>query len=126
MYQPEYEAMPREELEALQLERLQALLARVYERVPLYRRKFDDAGFDPSSLKSLADLARVPFTVKDDMRSAYPYGMFAAPMRDIVRVHSSSGTTGQITVVGYTRGDIDRWADLMARCLLYTSPSPRD
>jgi len=126
VYQPEYEAMPREELEALQLERLQALLSRVYERVPLYRRKFDDAAFDPSSLESLADLQRVPFTVKDDMRSAYPYGMFAAPMRDIVRVHSSSGTTGQITVVGYTRGDIDRWANLMARTYVSGGTTPDD
>ena len=115
MFQPESEAMPREELAKLQLSRLQGVVKRVYEHVPLYRHKFDEAGFDPSSLTSLADLERVPFTVKDDMRSAYPYGMFAAPMRDIVRVHSSSGTTGQITVVGYTRNDIDEWSNLMAR-----------
>ena len=126
MYQPEYEAMPREELEALQLTRLKSLVARVYERVPLYRRKFDDAAFDPASLESLEDLQRVPFTVKDDMRSAYPYGMFAAPMRDIVRVHSSSGTTGQITVVGYTRGDIERWSDLMARTYVSGGATPDD
>jgi phenylacetate-CoA ligase len=107
--------MPRAELEAVQLERLKSLLVRVYENVPMYRSKYDAAGFDPRSLTSLADLGRVPFTVKDDLRAAYPYGMFAAPLRDIVRVHSSSGTTGQVTVVGYTRGDIDRWADLMAR-----------
>jgi phenylacetate-CoA ligase len=118
--------MPREELEALQLERLRSLLARVYENVPLYRRKFDDAGFDPASLDSLRDLQRIPFTVKDDMRSAYPYGMFAAPMRDIVRVHSSSGTTGQVTVVGYTRGDIDRWSDLMARTYTSAGATPDD
>ena len=115
MFQPESEAMPREELAKLQLSRLQGVVKRVYEHVPLYRHKFDEAGFDPSSLTSLADLERVPFTVKDDMRSAYPFGMFAAPMRDIVRVHSSSGTTGQITVVGYTRNDIDEWSNLMAR-----------
>ena len=115
MFQPQYEAMPRAELESLQLERLKALLVRVYENVPTYREKYDAAGFDPSSVESLEDLARVPFTVKDDLRSAYPYGMFAVPLRDIVRVHSSSGTTGQVSVVGYTRGDIDRWADLMAR-----------
>jgi phenylacetate-CoA ligase len=115
VYQPELEAMPREELAKLQLVRLQNVLQRVYEHVPLYQKKFDDAGFNPESLRTLADLKRVPFTVKDDMRSAYPYGMFAAPMRDIVRVHSSSGTTGQITVVGYTQGDIERWSDLMAR-----------
>lgn len=115
MYQPQYESMPREQLEALQLERLQSLLVRVYENVAHYRRSFDEAGFDPRSVTSLSDLSRVPFTVKDDLRAAYPYGMFAVPLKDIVRVHSSSGTTGQITVVGYTAGDIDRWADLMAR-----------
>ena len=126
VFQPELEAMPREELEKLQLSRLQGVLNRVYEHVPLYRRKFDEAGFDPASVQSLDDLRRVPFTVKDDMRSAYPYGMFAAPMRDIVRVHSSSGTTGQITVVGYTRGDIDRWSDLMARTYASGGVTPDD
>jgi phenylacetate-CoA ligase len=115
MFQPEFEMMDREALERLQLARLRTTLARVYVNVPLYRRKFDEAGFRPEQLETLADLQRVPFTVKDDLRSAYPYGMFAVPLRDIVRVHSSSGTTGQITVVGYTRGDLDRWADLMAR-----------
>jgi phenylacetate-CoA ligase len=115
VYQPELESMSRADLEALQLQRLRSLLLRVYERVPAYRAKFDAAEFDPASVESLADLPRVPFTVKDDLRAAYPYDLFAAPMRDIVRVHSSSGTTGQITVVGYTRGDIDRWAELMAR-----------
>lgn len=117
MFQPEYESMPREELEALQTERLRTLLSRVYADVPTYRDKFDQAGFDPSSVTSLDDIRHVPFTVKDDLRAAYPYGMFAVPLRDIVRVHSSSGTTGQISVVGYTAGDIDRWADLMARTL---------
>jgi phenylacetate-CoA ligase len=126
VYQPELEAMPREELAKLQLVRLQSVLQRVYEHVPLYRRKFDDAGFNPASVRSLDDLQRVPFTVKDDMRSAYPYGMFAAPMRDIVRVHSSSGTTGQITVVGYTQGDIDRWSDLMARTYASGGATPDD
>jgi len=118
--------MPREELAKLQLSRLQRVLKRVYDNVGLYRRKFDDAGFDPASVTSLDDLARVPFTVKDDMRSAYPYGMFAAPMRDIVRVHSSSGTTGQITVVGYTRGDIERWSELMARTYASGGVTPDD
>jgi len=117
VFQPELESMPRESLEALQLARLRTTMARVYVNVPLYRRKFDEAGFRPEQLASLDDLARVPFTVKDDLRSAYPYGMFAVPLRDIVRVHSSSGTTGQISVVGYTRGDIERWGDMMARTL---------
>jgi phenylacetate-CoA ligase len=114
-FQPDLETMPSDQLAQLQLDRLRGTLRRVYERVPLYRAKFDEAGFDPASVTTLDDLARVPFTVKNDLRSAYPYGMFAVPLRDIVRVHSSSGTTGQITVVGYTRGDIDRWSDLMAR-----------
>jgi phenylacetate-CoA ligase len=116
MYQPDLEAMPRAELEQLQLERLRGTLRRVYDNVPLYKEKYDEAGVTPD-IDSLQDLAGFPFTVKDDMRSAYPYGMFAVPLRDIVRVHSSSGTTGQITVVGYTKGDIDRWADLMARTI---------
>ncbi|MDZ4169462.1 MAG: phenylacetate--CoA ligase [Coriobacteriia bacterium] len=107
--------MPRADIEALQLARLKDLLARVNETVPTYRDKFAAAGFDPSTLSTLHDLRRVPFTVKDDLRAAYPYGMFAVPLRDIVRVHSSSGTTGQVTVVGYTKGDIERWSDLMAR-----------
>ena len=126
MYQPELEAMARPQLEALQTERFASLLTRVYDAVPLYRRKFDDAGFDPGSFTSLADVARVPFTFKDDLRSAYPYGMFAVPLREIVRVHSSSGTTGQITVVGYTRGDIERWSDLMARTFASAGVSEDD
>jgi phenylacetate-CoA ligase len=115
VFQPEYETMERGELEKLQLARLRSTLERVYENVPLYRAKYDAAGFRPEQVGTLDDLRRVPFTVKDDLRSAYPYGMFAVPLRDIVRVHSSSGTTGQISVVGYTKGDIDRWSDLMAR-----------
>lgn len=114
MYQPELETMSRPELEALQLERLNALLERVYTNVPTYRAKFDEAGVQPH-VESLAGLADLPFTVKNDLRAAYPYGMFAVPMHEVVRLHSSSGTTGQVTVVGYTAGDLDRWADLMAR-----------
>ena len=116
MFQPEYESMDRARLEAVQLERLNGLLARVYENVPTYRRKFDEAGVAPR-VGSLEEFASFPFTVKDDLRAAYPYGMFAVPMRDIVRLHSSSGTTGQVTVVGYTAGDLDIWADLMARTI---------
>jgi len=117
MFQPELETMSREALESLQLARLRTQLARVYVNVPLYRRKFDEAGFRPEQLQTLSDLSRVPFTVKDDLREAYPFDMFAVPMRDIVRVHSSSGTTGQVSVVGYTRGDVERWSELMARTL---------
>jgi len=117
MFQPELETMSRQAIEELQLTRLRTQLARVYVNVPLYRRKFDEAGFRPEQLETLADLARVPFTVKDDLREAYPFDMFAVPLRDIVRVHSSSGTTGQVSVVGYTHGDVERWSDLMARTL---------
>jgi phenylacetate-CoA ligase len=117
MFQPELETMPREALAALQLARLRTQLARVHVNVPIYRRKFDEAGFRPEQLETLDDLRRVPFTVKDDLREAYPFDMFAVPLRDIVRVHSSSGTTGQVSVVGYTRGDVERWSDLMARTL---------
>jgi len=126
VYQPELEAMPRPALEALQLDRLKTLLTRAYNNVETYRRKFDDAGFDPASVQSLDDLARVPFTVKDDLRAAYPYGMFAVPLSDIVRVHSSSGTTGQVSVVGYTSGDIDRWSDLMARTFACSGATNED
>ncbi|MRS12449.1 MAG: phenylacetate--CoA ligase [Actinobacteria bacterium] len=108
--------MVRAELDSLQLERLNALLERAYANVPTYREKFDSAGTRPH-VDDLAGLAGLPFTVKDDLRAAYPYGMFAVPLHDIVRVHSSSGTTGQITVVGYTEGDISRWADMMARTI---------
>jgi len=116
MYQPEFEAMSSDALESLQVQRLQDMLARTYENVPLYRDKLDAAGISPT-IEALSDLSRFPFTVKDDMRSAFPYGMFAVPLREIVRVHSSSGTTGQITVVGYTKRDIENWADMMARTI---------
>lgn len=115
MFQPEIETMSRESLEDLQLKRIRTQLARVYANVPIYRRKYDEAGFHPDQVQTLADVAKVPFTVKDDLREAYPFDMFAVPLRDIVRVHSSSGTTGQISVVGYTQGDIERWSELMAR-----------
>ncbi len=115
IWDPTYECMPREELEQLQLERLQATLNRVYKAVTCYRRKFDEAGIDPENVKSLSDLAKLPFTTKEDLRLNYPYGMFAVPLREVVRIHSSSGTTGKPTVVGYTKNDIKLWANLVAR-----------
>ncbi len=118
--------MGRPALEELQSARLRSVVRRVYDNVPAYRRKYDEAGVDPESIASLDDLRRLPFTVKDDLRAAYPYDFFAVPLRDIVRVHSSSGTTGQITVVGYTKGDIDRWAELMARTLACADATPDD
>jgi phenylacetate-CoA ligase len=107
--------MPREELGQLQLERLQATLNRVYKTVTCYRRKFDETGIDPEDFQSLSDLAKLPFTTKEDLRLNYPYGMFAVPLREVVRIHSSSGTTGKPTVVGYTKNDIKTWANLVAR-----------
>src|ERR1019366_1071632 len=111
------EVASRDELLALQLERLKWSLQHAYDNIAHYRTKFDKAGVHPGHLKSLADLAKFPFTTKADLRENYPYGMFAVPMRDIVRVHASSGTTGKPTVVGYTERDIAMWASVMARSL---------
>lgn len=111
------EVASRDELQALQLERLKWTLNHAYSNVAHYRAKFDKAGIHPGDLRSLADLAKFPFTTKADLRDTYPFGMFAVPMRDVVRVHASSGTTGKPTVVGYTAGDIATWSDLMARSL---------
>jgi phenylacetate-CoA ligase len=114
-YNEEFETLPRPALEALQLKRLEHTLGRVYSNVPFYRMALDKAGITPDSLRNLEDLKKLPFTYKQDMRDSYPYGLFAASMEDIVRIHASSGTTGKPTVVGYTRKDIDSWSELMAR-----------
>lgn len=116
-YQPDIETMSREDLEALQLERLQELVKRVYQKIPFYKESFDKAGINPEDIKSLADLTKLPFTVKQDMRDAYPFGLFAVPRKDVVRVHCSSGTTGTATVVGYTQKDLENWGDCFARAL---------
>lgn len=116
-YQPDIETMSRKDLEALQLERLQALVKRVYQKIPFYKESFDKAGINPEDIKSLADLTKLPFTVKQDMRDAYPFGLFAVPRKDVVRVHCSSGTTGTATVVGYTQKDLENWGDCFARAL---------
>jgi phenylacetate-CoA ligase len=110
--------MTREDLEQLQLERLQSTIYRVGTHVPFYRKKFEELKINYDDFKSLDDLRRLPFTVKQDLRDNYPYGLFAVPQRDIVRVHSSSGTTGLATVVGYTRNDLKNWSDLVARVLV--------
>jgi phenylacetate-CoA ligase len=99
-----------DEIRALQLVRLKDALSRAYERVPPYKRKFDAAGVHPDDLRRLDDIVKFPFTTKDDLRANYPFGMFAAPMQEIVRIHASSGTTGKPTVVGYTKKDIETWA----------------
>ncbi|GGS46518.1 phenylacetate--CoA ligase PaaK [Streptomyces griseoviridis] len=111
------ERMPRAELEDLQLRRLRRTLRHAYDHVELYRAKFDAAGVTPDDCRSPADLARFPFTTKADLRDSYPFGMFAVPMRDVRRLHASSGTTGRPTVVGYTDGDLSAWADLVARSI---------
>lgn len=126
IYDMEYETMPREAMAAIQLRRLRATLERAYATVPFYRRRFDEAGIRPGAIQSLDDLAAIPFTTKQDLRDNYPYGMFAVPMDNVVRIHASSGTTGQPTVVGYTARDINTWAELMARSLVAGGASSGD
>jgi phenylacetate-CoA ligase len=111
------ERASRDELQALQLQRLQWTLKHTYDNVPHFRRKFDTAGVHPSDLNSLADLAKFPFTTKADLRDNYPFSLFAVPREKVVRIHASSGTTGKPTVVGYTRNDVDMWATVMARSI---------
>jgi len=120
------EKASRAKLRDLQLARLKWSLKRAYERVPRYRKKFDDAGVKPKDLKTLADLAKFPFTAKADLRETYPFGMFAVPMDQVVRIHASSGTTGKPTVVGYTKKDIDTWSHLMARSIRAAGARPGD
>ena len=111
------ETASRDELAALQLERLKWSLTHAYENSPVYRRKFDEAGVHPGEVKTLADLSRFPFTTKKDLRDNYPFGMFAVPQEQVSRIHASSGTTGKPTVVGYTARDIDTWANVVARSI---------
>jgi len=118
IYNEEYETMPREALEAIQLKRLQKTVARVYNTVPFYKKRFDEVGVKVDDVSSLDDLRRLPFTYKDNLRDSYPFGMFTVPMDDVVRIHVSSGTTGKPTVVGYTARDIQTWSELMARTLM--------
>jgi phenylacetate-CoA ligase len=120
------EKASRKKLRDLQLSRLKWALKHAYEKVPHYRKKFDAAGVKPKDLKTLADLAKFPFTTKLDLRDTYPFGMFAVPMDKVVRIHASSGTTGKPTVVGYTKKDIDTWSHLMARSLRAAGARPGD
>lgn len=115
IWSPKEECMPRGSMETLQLDRLKRIVQYAYDRVLFYKKAFDDIGLKPSDIRTLKDVSRLPFTTKDDLRDNYPYGMFAVPMKQIVRLHGSSGTTGKPTVVGYTRNDIDTWAELVAR-----------
>jgi phenylacetate-CoA ligase len=119
IWKPEAETLPREELEKLILKRMKGTMKRVYEKVPFYKKLFDDAGVKPADLKSLDDLAKFPFTVKQDLRNNYPFGPFAVPLEEVAQIHATSGTTGKMTVTGYTKNDMKVWADCMAR--VYTA-----
>jgi phenylacetate-CoA ligase len=125
-WEEEMETLPRVGLESIQLSRLKRLVARVYETVAPYRAKMDAVGVKPDAIQSLVDLQKLPFTVKDDLRDNYPFGLFTVPMEQVVRVHASSGTTGKPTVVGYTRKDIKTWAGVMARALTCAGATSRD
>lgn len=117
-YNESIETASRDKLAALQSERLVKTVKRVYDNVPAYRKKMDDIGLKPEDIKSVDDLSKLPFTYKQDLRDNYPYGLFACPMRDVVRIHASSGTTGKQTVVGYTENDLNMWAECAARAIV--------
>ena len=120
------ETLTRAEMEALQLTRLQETVKRVYEKVPYYRAKMDEKGVKPEDIKTLSDLSKLPFTTKQDMRDTYPFGLFAVPQDDLVRIHASSGTTGKPTVVGYTRGDLETWTDCVSRIACMGGATSKD
>jgi phenylacetate-CoA ligase len=126
IYNEEFETLPREVLESLQLKRLQQVVQRVYHTVGFYRKMFDEAGITPDDIKTLADIRKIPFTTKQDLIDNYPFGLFAVPMSSVVRLHASSGTTGRSIVVGYTKRDIDTWSDLMARCFVAAGLTKND
>ena len=120
------ETLPREELEKLQLERLQETVSRVYAKVPAYAKKMDEAGVTPADIKTLADLAKLPFVTKQDMRDNYPFGLFAVDRDSLVRIHASSGTTGKPTVVGYTQGDLETWTECVSRIACMGGATAKD
>jgi phenylacetate-CoA ligase len=120
------ECMSREDMRALQSERLIELVNRVYNNVAFYRHRMEEMGVEPSDIKSIDDIVKLPFTYKNDLRDHYPFGLFAVPMKDIVRVHASSGTTGKPTTVGYTKNDIKNWREVLARCLTMAGISSDD
>ncbi|MBN1613282.1 MAG: phenylacetate--CoA ligase [Deltaproteobacteria bacterium] len=126
IYNEEFETLPREVLEALQMKRLQQVVQKVYHTVGFYKKSFDEAGVKPDDIRTLADIERLPFTTKQDLRDNYPFGLFAVPMSSVVRLHASSGMTGRSTVVGYTKRDIDTWSELMARCFVAAGLTKND
>ena len=126
IWNDEFETLPREAIEALQVKRLRDLVDRISSTVPFYRRKLAEVGYKPGDLRKIEDLTRLPFTTKDDLRDNYPFGLFAVPREKVVRIHASSGTTGKPTVVGYTANDIDTWATVVARSIRAAGGRPGD
>lgn len=125
-FQKDIETMPRAELEKLQLEKLKHITKYCYDNVPLYKKKFDEAGFDCTKIKALSDIQYIPYTTKADFRDNYPFGMFATPLKNVTRLHASSGTTGKPTVVGYTKNDLDMWSDCVARLVTAAGATDED
>lgn len=125
-YWQKEETMSLDEKKVLQGERLIQTVESVYKNVPFYKKKMQDMGIEPGDIKSIDDLSKLPFTTKQDLRDNYPYGLFAVPMEEVVRIHASSGTTGRPTVVGYTKNDIDMWADMVARCFTAYGVTKKD
>jgi phenylacetate-CoA ligase len=126
IYNKEMDCMPRDKMRELQLRRLKYIVDRAYDKVPFYRKRFDDIGLKPSHIKTLKDIKLIPYTEKDDLRLNYPYSLFASPLKDIVRIHASSGTTGKPIVAGYTRNDLDMWSETMARVIVAAEGSGDD
>jgi phenylacetate-CoA ligase len=126
IFKPEVECASRDEMRAIQSERLKKMVKNAYENVPFYKQKLDEAGVAPDDVKSIDDITRLPFTVKTDLRDNYPFGLFAVPNSELVRVHASSGTTGKQTVVGYTKNDINVWSESAARAIAATGGSKDD
>jgi len=126
IWNEEIECMSSSEMRKLQSERLKELVNKVYQNVEFYRKKMDEKGIRPSDIRSIDDISKLPFTNKTDLRDNYPFGLFAAPMNEIVRIHASSGTTGKPTTVGYTKKDIENWQEVLARCLIMSGVTPED
>ncbi len=117
IWNPKWECATREEKNEIQLERLKKITAYCYERVPFYKKKFDEIGLRPDHIRTLNDVRHLPFTTADDLKDNYPFGLFAVPKKEIVRIHGSSGTTGKPKIVGYTRNDLDNWTECLARLI---------
>ncbi|MDI9487659.1 MAG: phenylacetate--CoA ligase [Bacillota bacterium] len=126
IFDKKYETMKREDMQKLQLKRLKKIVKYAYDTIPFYKKKYNEAGFNPESIKSLDDIRRIPFVVKDDLRDAYPYGLLAVHTDNLIRIHASSGTSGKPTVVAYTKKDLDMWSDCCARIIVAGGGSSKD